>query len=248
MCAQTLFSLSCCFFLRLILLATTANAQQATDSPAAGSSVTTLRNYTRQRLGADSRLYNGFEYIRNGTPAKGFPFFDSDSLLTGTLSYDGILYGDIAMQYDLVQDELLIHDYTGTALISLINEKIDHFSIGSHFFRYISREKTTPALPRSGFYEELNTGLHVALLARREKKLDFPSNREDLVSYKQSNFYFLCVDDRYFPVDGKTALLEALKDKKSALKKYIRDNKIRFKKDLEKALVLTTGYYMKIRT
>ena len=34
-----------------------------------------------ERLGPDSRLYNGHEYIRNGTPAQGFPFFEADSLV-----------------------------------------------------------------------------------------------------------------------------------------------------------------------
>jgi hypothetical protein len=199
-------------------------------------------------LGDDSRLYNGYEYIRNGTPAKGFPFFDTDSLQTGSLFYDGILYRDIPLEYDLVQDELIIYDHTGSALIGLISGKIDHFSIGPHQFRYQVADKTASSLPKTGFYEVLFASGSVMLLERREKKLIFSTNRDDLARYDQENMYFLHIGDRFYRVDGKDDLLDVLKDKKDALKKYIRENKIRFSKQMEKALIQVTGYYLQIRS
>jgi hypothetical protein len=246
MCVTLPFKTIGCLLLLFSIPHPPAHAQQSPDSSSYDPATPLLGQYIYARLGADSRLYNGYEYIRNGTPAKGFPFFDSDSLLPGSLSYDGILYQDIPMEYDLVQDELVIPDYTGKTLISLISGKIDHFSIRTHHFRYLEAEKTASALPKTGFYEVLYASGPATLLARREKKLFFPSNRDDLARYDQENFYFLQLGDRFYRVDGKDDLLEALKDKKDALKKYIRDNKIRFSKQLEKALIQTTGYYLQI--
>jgi hypothetical protein len=237
----------CCLLSPLYLLTLPAHAQLSSDSSSYDPFTAHLGQDVHARLGDDSRLYNGYEYIRNGTPAKGFAFFDSDSLLAGTLSYDGILYRDIPMEYDLVQDQLVINDYTGKALISLIAGKIDHFSIGPHYFRYLVADKTASPLPKTGFYEVLFASGSITLLARREKKLVFPSNRDDLARYYQENYYFLRVGDRFYRVDGKDDLLDAFKDKKDALKKYIRKNKIRFSKQLEKALIQTAGYYLQIR-
>jgi len=125
----------------------------------------------REHLGSDSRLYNGDEYIRNGTPARGFPFFDADSLVTGTLYYDGIMYPGIAMEYDLVSDKLIIRDYSAKALIALVTPKVNHFSIGSHYFRYVAAENA--GLPKAGFYEQLFARGPVAVLSRSESVFGF---------------------------------------------------------------------------
>jgi|SRR5579872_4390559 len=197
---------------------------------------------------ADSRLYNGLEYIRNGTAAKGFPFFDADSLRSGTLFYDSLLFDHVPLEYDLVEDQLIMPDFSGKALISLIPQKIDHFSIGEHLFRYIDADKTASILHKTGFYEVLYQKGSTAILARREKKLIFPSNREEQAHYDQSNAYFLALDGQYFSIEGRNDLLDALKDKKNELKQYIRTNRIRFnKRDLENALIRTTDFYLQIR-
>ena len=201
---------------------------------------------TVSRLGADSRLYNGAEYIRNGTPAKGFPFCDVDSLRSGTLYYDDLLFHHIPMEYDLVQDKLIIPVIASNALISLTSEKLSYFSIGDQHFRYIDAGKTASVLHRSGFYEELYHKGSTLLLARREKTLVFPSGRDDLPHYDQHNTYFLLQDSHYFSVNGENDLLDALKDKKSALKQYIRKNKIHYKKTPEPALIRTIDYYLQI--
>src|SRR5690348_9773705 len=104
---------------------------------------------------ADSRLYNGLEYIRNGTAAKGFPFFDADSLRKGTLFYDSLRFDHIPMEYDLVEDKLVMPDFSGKALISLISQKLDNFTIAGHLFRYIDADQTASILHKTGFYEVL---------------------------------------------------------------------------------------------
>lgn len=191
----------------------------------------------------DSRLYNGHEYIRNGINAKGFPFFLDDRLQPGTLVYDGIFYKDIPLQYDLVLDELIIQDYTGKTLISLIPEKVNSFHIGTHIFRYLPG---TPSV-KTGFYEELCSGRDsINLFARREKRLVYPSNTEESARYVLHNTYFLRIGNTYSQVDYESSLLAAMRDKKAVVKKYIHDNNIRFNKDFENALIQTTLYYCKL--
>jgi hypothetical protein len=196
--------------------------------------------------GPDSRLFNGYEYIRNGIPAKGFPFFASDSLERGSLCYDGILYPEIPLEYDLVQDKVIIHDLAGKALISLISEKVGYFTIGTHRFRYVEATSTMEDAPGPGFYEVLYVSGPLTLFARHEKQLQFPTSSNDQARYYATSHYFLNTNDRFYRVDGIDALVKALQDKRDALKKYIRENKIHFKKQPEAALIQVTAYYRQI--
>jgi hypothetical protein len=190
----------------------------------------------------DSRLYNGHEYIRNGIHAKGFAFFIADSLQNGTLIYDGIRYGNIPLQYDLVLDELIVPDYNGKALLSLIPEKVDQFVIANHHFEYIP---TGASNAKPGFYEVLCSGHDsITLLGRHEKRLIFASNQEETARYNSYDYYFLRIGNTLHSVNDESALLNLLKEKKPALKKYIRENNLRFKKDPEDALIRTVTYYL----
>jgi hypothetical protein len=231
-----------CLLLRLTLTITPVRAQQQPDSTVIDQT-SAFNHSVLQRLGPDSRLYNGHEYIGHGALAQGFPLFETDTFAMGSLSYDGALYSNIPMEYDLVLDEVVISDYTGKSLISLIDNKVNYFSFGAHRFRFLDPEHSGLLLPKAGFYEELYSAPSLTLLARREKRLLFPSNAEDLAKYIQVNTWFLVIGGRTFKVDNETALLEALHDKKSLLKKYIQSNSLRFKKQFEKALIQTVTYY-----
>jgi hypothetical protein len=142
----------CWLLLKGFLFSLLANAQQSPDSSVRQlsanlhqSPASLPESYVRTRIDPDSRLFNGREYIRNGIYAKGFPFFEWDSLQTGSLTYDGILYPEMAMEYNLVSDEVIIHNFAGDALISLVPEKITSFSIGGYHFRYVATAGIPPA-------------------------------------------------------------------------------------------------------
>jgi hypothetical protein len=241
----------CWLLLKGLLFSLLANAQQSPDASVRQSSANFPADYVNARINPDSRLFNGREYIRNGTPAKGSPFFESDSLQLGSLSYDGILYRDIALEYDLVSDQLIIHNFAGDALISLVPEKIAFFSIAGHHFRYIvpaAAAPTTPGLPEPGFYEELYATPRLALLARRKKTLQFPSTEEEQPKYIQADWYFLLINDKAYPIRNKNDLMAVLNDKKDLLKKFIRKNKLSFKQQhFENSLLQTTIYYQGIK-
>jgi hypothetical protein len=246
MFSKKLFAKCFCWLLYMLTSFITPAFSQELSAPAFPRQVTNWPDSVPSGLGADSRLYNGMEYIRNGTPAKGSPYWDADSLQPGALCYDGRLFSDVPMEYDLVEDKLIIPYYTGHPLISLIGERVSYFSIDAHRFRFINADSTS-GLPSAGYYQELCSNGSNVLLARREKKLVFPANREEQPMYTQHNSYFLLLDNHYLPIDGENDLLAVTKDKKEAVKQYIRKNKIRFKKNLEDALIRTTGYYLQIR-
>ncbi|HWK03849.1 MAG TPA: hypothetical protein VNS58_09460 [Puia sp.] len=245
------FKLSLCFSIKLALLSTIPLPAQTllTDSAFHQASITRSFERYQAAMDPDNRLYNGPEYLLRGQGVKGNPFFLSDSLLPGYLHYDDAIFNNIQLQYDIVQDDVIIDDYTHSAHIQLVKEKIKDFTIRQHRFRFLDPGKNASDFMKPGFYEQL-TGTAdspLSLYARHEKKIDFPANPEEQARYAPSDSYFLQWENAFYQVETKRALLEILKDKKDLLKKYIGENNIDFKKNLELALIKTTSYYAQIR-
>jgi hypothetical protein len=219
-------------------------AQSPVDSLQYKESISSLNRIYLNEIGDNAQIYHGTEYIRNGQKALGYPYFESDTILKGTVSYLGNLYPNISLYYNLVTDEIIIPNYQHNAFITLPEGKVDSFTIGRHDFVSLT-SKQINGLPADGFYEELSSG-EPAMYARREKRLVTGTGSEEN-KYIQYNTYYLRKKDVFFMVDSKKGLLELLNDQQDLLKKFIRSNKLKFKKDLESSLVLTTMYYSRLK-
>lgn len=219
---------------------------QLSDSTFYEESVQYLTQDYFSQIGESALLYNGSQYIRNGQKASGFPFFLSDSLLAGSVSYhDGICYRDLSLYYDLVSDELITNNFTHNALIRLVKQKVDSFSISGHYFLRLETAKTNGEIKSDGFYEVLNR-MQPELYVKREKKMEIPSGYGD-PKYVQYNKYYLKINNRFYSFESKNSFLDLLKDQKSSLKSFIRFNKLNFKKRFEEAIVQTINHYSQLK-
>ncbi len=221
-------------------------AQQFNDSLQFKESISGIHRIYLNEIGDNAQIYHGTEYIRNGQKALGFPYYESDSMLVGSVNYLGYEYPDLTLFYNLVTDEIIIPNYLHNALIILPEGKVDSFSVGSHVFIPL-RTKRYRGIPTDGFYEQLFSG-EPGIYARREKRLVTGTGSEEN-KYIQYNMYYLRKNNVFYMVDDKKALLNLLKDQEDQLKKFIRANKLKFniKKDLESSLVLTTMYYSRLK-
>jgi len=220
------------------------HAQQSSDSIVYKESVARIQQIYMNEIDDNAEIFHGNEYIRNGQKANGFPFFDADKMLPGTISYQGLTYINQNLYFDLVSGEIIISNYAKNALITLSPGKVDSFTIGTHVFVQL-KSSASNHLTRDGYYEQLFAG-EPGLYAGREKRLVTGSGSEES-KYIQYNNYFIRLNDVFYPVDGKSSLLEILKDQEDLLKKYIRTNKLNFKKNLESALVLSVTYYSQLK-
>ena len=198
----------------------------------------------KKEIAENLHLYNGSEYLRQGHGVKGFPFFQSAELLKGDVFYDGNLYHDIGMQYDLEEDNLVISDYSGNVFIRLVKEKLPWFMIDGH--RFVLLTEGT-GLPLAGFYEQLHAGV-VNAYVKRQKKMALSVNASDNdASYLMSNTWYIEKQGVFFVVTGERAVLSVLNDKKDLLKKYIRSARLSFKKDPDRFIARVTDYYTQIK-
>lgn len=235
---------ACAGFLFSFICISSVCAQPLPDSVVFKESVSKIRQVYFNEIGDNAQIYHGNEYIRNGQKANGFPFYESNEMIVGSVSYQGTTYADQALYYNLVSDELITNNYTHSALIVLAAGKVDSFTILNHIFVPINADKAN-RLETSGYYDQLLAG-EPAVYARREKRMVVGSGSDE-TKYIQHDDYFIKMKGIFYPVDGKSALLDVFKDQEDVLKKYIRTNKLNFKKDPESSLVLTTIYYSQLK-
>lgn len=205
----------------------------------------TLNNtiaFFRNTIKEKSAVYTGREYIQYGNGIKGHPYFLQDSLQNGTVFYDGVSYPAIPLKYDIYKDVLLIPDYNKSNFIELLTEKINWFQIASHRFVYLFSKKENNQL-NSGFYELLLSNPYASIYAKRSKKIPMASKAEEQQQFVQKNVYYIKENDDYFEVSNQASLLSFFKNKKELLKKYVKENKLNFKKDPESTIINTVEYY-----
>ncbi|MFI5185249.1 MAG: hypothetical protein ACHQF0_00835 [Chitinophagales bacterium] len=197
--------------------------------------------YNDSRIIKTSGLYTGSQYVRDYYNVKGHPFFQTDSLEKGDVFYNGVLYRNVNLLYDLSHDNV-ITEYSGDTKIVLIPEKTDYFILSSHFFE----RQADPLTAGEGFYDLLLND-EIKILAKRVKRLNtYSGSPGSIPFFMEIDNYFLYKDSSYHSVNNKKELLEALKNKKAELKDFISKNKPDFKRNFENTLIQTARYYEQI--
>ena len=233
------------FFFLFVSVFQSSAQTDVPDSSIYIRSVDQLAQFYFAQIGDHAQLYNGSEYIPNGQRANGFPYYGSNSMLSGSVSCKGVTYLGLNLYYDLVADELITNNYPKNALIKLPKEKVDSFSLGTHTFLHLDAPKTNGTLKEDGYYERLTVN-EPGVYVRRSKRLIIPSGPEE-PKYTLYNTYYVNINGQYYPVEGKKDLLNSLKDHGDLLKKFIRANKLNFKKQFEEAVISLSNYYSRLK-
>jgi hypothetical protein len=203
-----------------------------------------LREY-HAFVNPDIELYRGPLYIEYAYTIKdGNPYFD-ESIIKGTIIYNGLLYTNIPLLYDEVQDNVVIKDPYEIWMIALDRDHVDSFAIPHHQFIRLSDTLNSSA-PRPGFYEQLYRGDNLRLLRRESKTIQQQSSWQAISFEKYtvtSTSYYLKKGDTYHAVNNKGSLLSALKDRKADVRKFIRSNHLNIRKDKQNSLVKVITWY-----
>ncbi len=184
----------------------------------------------RNSIGQGNRFYNGTEYLGYVMRPKGHPFFESNRMQFAEVSHEGVEYID-SIQYDLIDDALIVKSYDGAYAFRMVNEKVRSFKLRDHLFvRLGASTDSTDEMP-PGFYEQLYNGKS-AVFVRHKKQLNTTTNQSEVFSeYVQYDTYFVRKENEYFRVYTNKTLLDAFKEKKSELRRFLREQRLDFKQD-----------------
>lgn len=225
-------------------------AQTNTDSLSENRALQIYANaedHFNKALGPQSRLYNGIAYLPYDKSIKGNPYFmDAIAASPGPVKYDGYLYKNVKLYYDLNKDELITYLYNSELMMYLIASKVTFFDLQGHRFVFI---KTNPSVinpVKEGYYDALYDG-KIKVLAKRIKTIQGESNlgQGGISSYftNTATDCYLYKNDTYYKVNSEGSFTAVLKDHAKEVKQFIKENKIKFRKDKESAMIAIATYY-----
>ena len=235
---KTALALACFLFLIFILPQYCEAQSPPIDSNALKTAILT---YTQSNA-AETRLYNGILYPGYDHQAQGHPFFLSDGFRTGSVDYDGILYPELPLSYDLEKDILIIPNRQRNTTIQLLTEKLNGFAIDGHNFIYLTPDSGAVNPPAPGFYEVLYKGSTTALVHHR-KLLKAGVHTEDPSNYIQYDDWYLEQHDHYQAIRNNSSMISAFRKQNRPLKEYLKKNRLDFRKAPAAAIAGAAEFY-----
>ena len=223
-------------------------AQSVPDSSSVRAEVNQITANFYKAIGQQSRLYDGHEYLPYDPHIKNnalFPY-DAKSWLIGEVNYDGTLYKGVPMMYDVYKDIVVALLYNKFSMFTLLSERVSEFSLGNHYFIRLTANQliNNKADMSPGFYNELYGGT-TEVLAKRKKTFQNSSNAVAApeTSFISTDDYYIKKGGTYYKVSGQGSVLKVLKDKKSAIQQYFKQNHIKFRDNPEDAMAKMAYYY-----
>jgi hypothetical protein len=223
------------------LLSYSAMCQLAVDSsfhqPAYAKAIEEFLEAKGQNL----PVYNGIQHVGYPPLIQGSAYYKSNDWQKGSVLYDGVLYKDVFLKYDMLKDELIIRQPSSLLGVILFSPRVYHFSLWNSTFTY--KHKADSASIAEGFYEQLVMG-KMSLLAKRKEIIEETIiNTELFRKFVHNDQYYVMKADRYYAIKNQKDMLHLLGEKKKEIQKYLKKNKVKFKKDPENTLIKIAEQY-----
>ncbi|ACT95602.1 hypothetical protein [Dyadobacter fermentans] len=187
-------------------------------------------------------LYNGRQYFVYDARMEEHQFFEQRRWLNGMVIYDGQQFDSIPMLYDIFRDEVVIRHFNGDHVL-LQTVKIDSFVVDNHHFARLESGREINPQMRTGFYDIIYGGKSRTLVRRTKTRQEKIVDKKVIAYYPEKNFYYVFKDGRYHSVNSKKSALELFADHKREMRRVLRENKLKYRKNREMAIVKMVETY-----
>jgi hypothetical protein len=221
-------------------------AKAQSEAGVSSSSLQVTRIYFQNEIKEDAHLYTGEAYSRYDPGVKGDPFYLFNQMQNGDLFYDDVLYKDVPLLFDIVRQKVIINRYHDNTRIQLLNEKIKYFTLGGHRFENFSLASGKDGSISKDIYEVVFSG-KAAILANRLKNIKHGLKADDPYTFTEEDVLYVRNGSNLFQINNRKAVLPAFNDKKELIKTFIRKKHLKFKKNIEKDLIMIAAYYDKLK-
>jgi len=221
--------------------------QVRADSLSNNQAIANTISFFNHAIGKQSRVYNGIGNDPYPSTIEGNAYFMDKFMVNGSVIYEGNRY-NIPLAYDLYADLLISYFSDGYSCYSFLKEKIAAFDLLGHHFIHLSPDSAGRKVLANTFYDDLYDN-RLQVIARHVKAIQAGSlsynnnNKFSIQHFESAVHYYLRKDGVYYRVGSEGSFIDVLKDHKKELKKYLKENKIKFSKEPEKAMQLLAGYY-----
>ena len=190
--------------------------------------------------GANLPVYNGIEHLGYLRMIEGSAYYKTSYWEKGSVFYDGILYKDVYLKFDMITDEVIIRQPTNLLAIILFSPRVNYFYFLDNFFIYIP-DTGHLSIP-VGFYEQLTKG-KISLLAKRKEIIEEKITTELTRRFVRRDEFYILKENNYYVIKNEKDVLNLLGEKKKRIKQYLKNNKVKFHRNREKALVKIAEQY-----
>ena len=159
-----------------------------------------------------------------------------ENYVSGRLSYNGVVYPDVLLRWDLYRDELLILSPAFYSIV-LNYENIDFAELHGYRIFYLY-PNGFPGCPPAGNYILLHSGNHL-LIEKLIKSLVWDTKSSKRAEYYciLSTTFYLQKDGVYYKIRNRRTLLQSLDTHRKELRRFIRANDLRYRHDAEKTVL-----------
>ncbi|KUJ63439.1 hypothetical protein AR687_03960 [Flavobacteriaceae bacterium CRH] len=180
-------------------------------------------------------LNNGVLYTNPYRTTNDDNLFLNDRFEKGNVSYNGQMYYDTSLKYDIYRDILILNPQGASELIgvSLSTEKVDSFTISNRNFIKIRKEKYTFPGFSTGYYETSLFNENFIFYIKHSKNIQ-KKIKEDGIYYssKSNNDFYLDYEKKLYYINGKSDLIKLFPEKKKQINEFYFMNRGLAKSDL----------------
>jgi hypothetical protein len=159
--------------------------------------------------------------------------------------FPGMIFEDALILYDIVKDKVILLHYNELFHIDLPVRKIQQFILNGHRFIRLYPDSTKQI--EEGFYDRLYQGKMTLFVRRRKMIREERTGDEINQVIDEKDLFYIYKDNVYTQVKNMRGLLNLFSDKRQEIQQYLRKNGVKFKKQPEKALLMTVEYYDRSR-
>lgn len=194
-----------------------------------------------QTLGDQSPLFNAREYVAfPGIIHEGHPFYKTTEFVKGTIHYDGMVFDDAMILYDIITDKVLILHYNGFRIDLPVNKITEFRLLDHHFIRLFP---DSAQVIQEGFYDKLYDGKMVLFVKRVKSFREERTGNDILRVVDEKDLFYIYKQGVYHPVRSKKALLNIFRDRKDEIRRDLKKKGLKFRKNREAVVLAAVQYY-----
>jgi len=195
--------------------------------------VTEILRKANQVYGPNEMLENGKVYIPDHPKAKEYPYYLESGWMDARLILKGDIFIDLHVKYNVCLELLIlkkeVENQENHIPIVLNNNFIESFDIKDHHFINLNTMSFNAEL--SGFAELIYQDQLIFLVKHTKEFLPQFSQSNPYGAYsKLSSNYYIYKNDKLTRLNSKKAFLNYFEPFRKDIKKYMRQNNIKYKK------------------
>lgn len=235
-------------FTIIVLSPLFCDAQSLTDTSFLISARKNAVKLYENHIRGNSGFFTGSEYKAPRRTNDDHPYYKSIDGFESTIVVDDQKYENVWLLYDLTSDNVITEHFYSGSEIALVKAKVQRFVMDGDEFVNIQGESLLPGLPGPGYYHVRYDGTTRVLTrytALMEDKVE--GNKLEIYFSRRTRHYML-KEGVYQKIASRRDVLTVMSDRKSDVKNFLREEKLKIGKKNPSAYGEVARFYDSIKT